>query len=330
MLTSISAVAGSAAVTSNQVYSPYGAQRYRKGTVPTDKGFTGQYLDASGLNYDHARYYDAVVGRFVSADITQGNAQGMDPYSYVGNNPETRNDPTGQRFCDPTGKQCEPQPCSGNCSPGGGNGGGGNPPTDGPPVPTHPLKKITFDKPRDIAAQTAFKFFGAALALGTASGVLLYLLSYLERIKAIPFVDNLFGISVLATLIIHLTALASLLLAAGMEGAFISGIYFGEATTSDKDFAHGWFTGILLIDQALSTSKTIFGKIAKFWDAFPFSTVFDGVLNQLGELFPALKPYVRYINGGHLGLVIADYVSDDVYTSWVQQASQDQLSAWPI
>ncbi|MEO6890260.1 MAG: RHS repeat-associated core domain-containing protein, partial [Ktedonobacteraceae bacterium] len=81
--------------------------------------------------YDHARYYDAVVGRFVSADITQGNAQGMDPYSYVGNNPETRNDPTGQRFCDPTGKQCEPQPCSGNCSPGSGNGGGGSPPPSG-------------------------------------------------------------------------------------------------------------------------------------------------------------------------------------------------------
>ncbi|MEO6891177.1 MAG: RHS repeat-associated core domain-containing protein, partial [Ktedonobacteraceae bacterium] len=103
VLTSISAAAGSAAVTSNQVYSPYGAQRYRKGAVPTDKGFTGQYLDASGLNYDHARYYDAVVGRFVSADIKQGNAQGMDPYSYVGNNPETKNDPTGEYFTDPNG-----------------------------------------------------------------------------------------------------------------------------------------------------------------------------------------------------------------------------------
>ncbi len=36
-----------------------------------------------------------MVGRFVSADIKQGNGQGMDPYSYVGNNPETMNDPTG-------------------------------------------------------------------------------------------------------------------------------------------------------------------------------------------------------------------------------------------
>jgi hypothetical protein len=36
-----------------------------------------------------------VVGQFLSADTVQGNAQGMDPYAYVGGNPETRTDPTG-------------------------------------------------------------------------------------------------------------------------------------------------------------------------------------------------------------------------------------------
>ncbi|MEO6893374.1 MAG: RHS repeat-associated core domain-containing protein, partial [Ktedonobacteraceae bacterium] len=41
------------------------------GAVPTNKGFTGQYLDDSGLNYYNARYYDPVVGRFVSADTKQ-------------------------------------------------------------------------------------------------------------------------------------------------------------------------------------------------------------------------------------------------------------------
>ncbi|MBA2677495.1 MAG: RHS repeat-associated core domain-containing protein [Ktedonobacteraceae bacterium] len=88
--TSISAAAGSAAVTSNQAYSPYGSPRYRRGTITTDKGFMGQYHGGSGLDYYHARYYDPVVGRFVSADIKQDNGQGMDPYSYVGNNPETK------------------------------------------------------------------------------------------------------------------------------------------------------------------------------------------------------------------------------------------------
>ncbi len=84
--------------------------------MPTDKGFTGQYLDDSGLNYYNARYYDPVVGRFLSADTKQGNMQGMDPYSYVGNNPETMNDPSGQRRCDSAGKNCG-DPCGGNCSP---------------------------------------------------------------------------------------------------------------------------------------------------------------------------------------------------------------------
>ncbi|MEO6891180.1 MAG: RHS repeat-associated core domain-containing protein, partial [Ktedonobacteraceae bacterium] len=93
-----------------QVYSPYGTPRYKQVTITTDKGFTGQYLDASGLNYDHARYYDAVVGRFVSADTAQGNGQGMDPYSYVGNNPETLNDPTGRMYADHSGDIARPLP----------------------------------------------------------------------------------------------------------------------------------------------------------------------------------------------------------------------------
>ncbi len=40
---------------------------------------------------------------FLSADVTQGNMQGMNPYAYVGGNPETRNDPTGQRPVPPGG-----------------------------------------------------------------------------------------------------------------------------------------------------------------------------------------------------------------------------------
>ncbi|HZO72031.1 MAG TPA: polymorphic toxin-type HINT domain-containing protein, partial [Ktedonobacteraceae bacterium] len=51
--------------------------------------------DATGLDYYNARYYDPVVGRFISADTVQGNMAGMDPYDYVGGNPETFTDPTG-------------------------------------------------------------------------------------------------------------------------------------------------------------------------------------------------------------------------------------------
>ncbi len=122
VLETISAAANTAAVQGNQVYSPYGSSRYQQGTMGTAKGFTGQYNDSvSGLDYYGSRYYDPVVGRFLSADLLDGNIAGMDPYAYVGGNPETFSDPSGQRFAPP---------------PGGGGGGGGDkstPPTDTSP-----------------------------------------------------------------------------------------------------------------------------------------------------------------------------------------------------
>ncbi len=79
-----------------QLFAPYGAVRYSQGTMPTTHNFTGQRLDSqTGLLYYGFRYYDPVSGRFVRADTTQTNAGGMDPYAYVGNNPEGRTDPTG-------------------------------------------------------------------------------------------------------------------------------------------------------------------------------------------------------------------------------------------
>jgi hypothetical protein len=44
-----------------------------------------------------------VASVFLSADIKAGNMQGMNPYGYVGGNPETKNDPTGQRYADMKG-----------------------------------------------------------------------------------------------------------------------------------------------------------------------------------------------------------------------------------
>jgi RHS repeat-associated protein len=79
-------------VTSTALYSPYGATRYHTGTMPTARGFTSMVGDPSGLLYDHARYYDGVVGQFTTADI----AQGLNRYGYVAGNPETLTDPTGQ------------------------------------------------------------------------------------------------------------------------------------------------------------------------------------------------------------------------------------------
>ncbi|HEU5376297.1 MAG TPA: RHS repeat-associated core domain-containing protein, partial [Ktedonobacteraceae bacterium] len=127
VLTSIS----QSAVLGEQVYGPYGNQRYVQGTLGTTRGYTGQFHDSvTGLDYYNARYYDPVVGVFVSPDSVQGNAQGMDPYAYVKGNPETATDPTGQRIIGEHGNYGNIDP-DGNVSmfnpfPTYGSGGGYN------------------------------------------------------------------------------------------------------------------------------------------------------------------------------------------------------------
>jgi RHS repeat-associated protein len=117
VITTISATAGNASVQGNQAYGPpYGNSRYQAGTMGTAKGFTGQYQDATGLDYYNARYYDPVVGRFLSADTVQGNSGGLDPYAYVQDNPETNTDPTGQAVVHPP-ESCHQGSSSNSCDP---------------------------------------------------------------------------------------------------------------------------------------------------------------------------------------------------------------------
>ncbi len=69
--------------------------------MPTDKKFTGQRLDATGLYYYGARYYDATIGRFLSADTLapkSGNPQSFNKYSYCINNPLSCIDPAGKDY----------------------------------------------------------------------------------------------------------------------------------------------------------------------------------------------------------------------------------------
>jgi RHS repeat-associated protein len=72
--------------------------RSSTGTMPTDKKFTGQRLDQTGLYYYNARYYDATIGRFISADTIVPdvfNPQTLNRYSYCLNNPLKYVDPSG-------------------------------------------------------------------------------------------------------------------------------------------------------------------------------------------------------------------------------------------
>jgi len=53
-----------------------------------------------GIYHFNARFYSPKLGRFLSADtITPSGPQGLNRYSYVGNNPVNFNDPTGHRPC---------------------------------------------------------------------------------------------------------------------------------------------------------------------------------------------------------------------------------------
>jgi RHS repeat-associated protein len=79
-------------------YFTLGDCRNSTGDLGTDKLFTGQRLDDTGLYYYGARYYDAGIGRFISADTIipdAMNPQAFNRYSYVINNPLKYTDPTG-------------------------------------------------------------------------------------------------------------------------------------------------------------------------------------------------------------------------------------------
>ncbi len=94
---------GSTSVTANNVgarvgelrYKPLGRTRYTYGTTPTTYRFTGQRAEASvggsnGLYFYGSRYYDPLLGRFISPDSMipdPSNPADYDRYSYVGNNP---------------------------------------------------------------------------------------------------------------------------------------------------------------------------------------------------------------------------------------------------
>ena len=79
------------------VYDPYGNVVTQTNAANADRfGFAGmEYDSVTGLYYDHARYYNSVVGRFVSQDPKAFAAGDTNLYRYVGNMPTIGTDPTG-------------------------------------------------------------------------------------------------------------------------------------------------------------------------------------------------------------------------------------------
>lgn len=98
-------------VKSRNFYYPYGGNRGGSAfSGITTKRFTGQYHEqglpgGEGLSYYNARWYDAQVGLFISADTLVPvllAPQALNRFAYVGGNP--------LRFGDPSGHACDDGP----------------------------------------------------------------------------------------------------------------------------------------------------------------------------------------------------------------------------
>jgi RHS repeat-associated protein len=84
------------AVVYNADYTPFGTQFFRDSEFDELHGFTGKEYDLDiGLYYYNARWYDPDTGRFISEDPA-GDPNNPNLYSYCGNNPIMRADPTGK------------------------------------------------------------------------------------------------------------------------------------------------------------------------------------------------------------------------------------------
>lgn len=81
-------------------FSPFGITDSNPVANVDQMGFTGHIQDsATGLNYMQARYYDPVIGRFLSTDpvgFVEKNTASFNRYLYVNNNPYMYVDPDGE------------------------------------------------------------------------------------------------------------------------------------------------------------------------------------------------------------------------------------------
>ncbi|TDV56088.1 RHS repeat-associated protein [Actinophytocola oryzae] len=77
--------------------TPFGGSRGPAVTFPGEKGFVGGTNDPTGLVHLGAREYDPVLGRFLSVDpqLSLGDPQMMNGYTYADDSPVTKSDPSG-------------------------------------------------------------------------------------------------------------------------------------------------------------------------------------------------------------------------------------------
>ena len=85
-------------VEASRAYYAYGAARAAAGNLQTDRTFTGQKSDATGLMYYNARYYDPALGTFISPDTLIPDSNRVidhNRFAYARANPLRYSDPSG-------------------------------------------------------------------------------------------------------------------------------------------------------------------------------------------------------------------------------------------
>src|SRR5262249_53211126 len=111
-----------------KTYGPYGEVLTTSGTLASEsRGYTAQRQDASGLVYLHARFYDPLLGRFISPDrVTDGgDAVGLNRYAYASNDPIDGTDVSGFNSYNVSRPSSMARPQT-TAHPSGGSSGGNN------------------------------------------------------------------------------------------------------------------------------------------------------------------------------------------------------------
>jgi RHS repeat-associated protein len=90
----IGLVNSSGSITTQYTYDPFGVTT-ASGAASNTFQYTGRENDGTGLYYYRARYYNPLIGRFISEDPLGFRGGGPNFYGYVGNDPINFSDPTG-------------------------------------------------------------------------------------------------------------------------------------------------------------------------------------------------------------------------------------------
>jgi len=296
----------------------------------TARGYTGQYSDPlTGLDYYVSRYYDPVAGVFLSADVKEGNAQGMNPYAYVAQNPETLTDPSGQMYAPPPccgdplpppspppppnhGPTCGPDP---SCYGGGSSGNNSSPTPHAKKVILRCNVECQNEKTAQQLAKNAAGFFG-------------FLANVLSDLENWISLDTLFGWDKQAESLITFFEGAFASLGNPTVGGFIAALPrlasiaqdIANGFAAEANHSLGWFTqqhvqdaGLNAIDTAEAEGyKDMMEAAGAVVAGIVISLVSDGLLAEFGATLAAEGTAAEFVIGGGLN-IMEDYASGVIF-----------------